>query len=400
VSASAPPWPLVDPAPDHPRRIVANLDVELEWRALGTGRTPRDLPAAARDAAAAYGTLLRAFARPGDRLELVAPVDPDRMVRYPELPGPELLDRALDGRSGAFPEAPPTVVWGWCRRPPHGDALVASRVADRVALHPLLADADLTLPGSAPHTTTDGLDRHLAGPPPLGTGAPGLDARERAWVVKGRWSAAGRDRVWVPAGDPDDPARRAARRLLDEHGGVVVEPWVARVDDHAIAATSPRTLASTPPHRLEVDGRGAFVGVRLESGPDPMEALLAPADRARLERGLGEVTAWLDRMGYDGPVGVDLFRYRDADGAIRLHPVVEVNPRLTFGHVARALAIRLAGWSPDDAPGRRVRLGLGPRAFPDTVGDAGGQPGDGRRRWPLLLSPDRTGIRAALEARE
>lgn len=397
MNASAPPWPLDDRRPREARRIVANLDAELEWREIGTGRKPRHLPAAARDAAAAYGTLLRAFALPGDRLELVDRIDPARIVSCPPLPGAELLDASPGGDTAS------TVTWGWSRHGGSGDPEVAARAADRAALHAVLADADLALPGSRTHATADGLRRHLVEPPPVAGPAPGHDADVRAWVVKGRWSAAGRDRVWVPpaiAGEGHGPAHRAAERLLVEHGAVVVEPWVSRVDDHAVAAPSPRALAATRPHRLDVDARGGFVGVRLGSGPDLMDGLLAPDARARRDAGLGTVAAWLDRIGYDGPVGVDGFRYRDADGAIRLHPVVEVNPRFTFGHVARALAIRLAGWDPDGGPGRAVRLGLGPRAFPDPADIAGDDAGDGHRRWPLLLSPDHTRVWAALDTRE
>ena len=53
-------------------------------------------------------------------------------------------------------------------------------------------------------------------------------------------------------------------------------------------------------------------------------------------------------MGVQG--AVDAFAYRDGDGTRRFHPLCEINARLTFGWIARALAARL---------GTR-RLGFGP----------------------------------------
>jgi len=38
-------------------------------------------------------------------------------------------------------------------------------------------------------------------------------------------------------------------------------------------------------------------------------------------------------MGFLGPIGLDAFVYRDAAGAARLKPIVEINPRYTMGRV-------------------------------------------------------------------
>jgi hypothetical protein len=51
--------------------------------------------------------------------------------------------------------------------------------------------------------------------------------------------------------------------------------------------------------------------------------------------------AHLADAGYHGPLGVDAFVYRDVDGALKLRPVVEVNPRFTMGRLALAIARRL-----------------------------------------------------------
>ena len=41
----------------------------------------------------------------------------------------------------------------------------------------------------------------------------------------------------------------------------------------------------------------------------------------------------LRHAGYLGPLGIDAFVYRDASGAAKLKPVVEINPRYTMGRV-------------------------------------------------------------------
>jgi hypothetical protein len=60
------------------------------------------------------------------------------------------------------------------------------------------------------------------------------------------------------------------------------------------------------------------------------------------------LTATADRVahalreaGYRGPFGIDAFRWRDAAGAVHLHPLCEINARLTFAHIAHALGRNL-----------------------------------------------------------
>jgi len=45
----------------------------------------------------------------------------------------------------------------------------------------------------------------------------------------------------------------------------------------------------------------------------------------------------LRRAGYLGPVGIDSFVYRAAQGECRVKPVVEINPRYTMGRLTLAL---------------------------------------------------------------
>ncbi len=45
----------------------------------------------------------------------------------------------------------------------------------------------------------------------------------------------------------------------------------------------------------------------------------------------------LREAGFIGPVGIDAFVYRTAEGAYRLKPVVEINPRYTMGRLTLEL---------------------------------------------------------------
>ena len=57
----------------------------------------------------------------------------------------------------------------------------------------------------------------------------------------------------------------------------------------------------------------------------------------RLLEFYGEIFAALEtelrRVDFTGPIGIDAFVYRNAGGAVKLKPVVEINPRYTMGRV-------------------------------------------------------------------
>ena len=64
-----------------------------------------------------------------------------------------------------------------------------------------------------------------------------------------------------------------------------------------------------------------------------------------------------------GIYGIDAYRYRDDAGAVAFQPLCELNARMSFGHVARALVDRIAphaGWDASDT----VRLQFGRGAVP------------------------------------
>ncbi|MEZ4237631.1 MAG: hypothetical protein R3F59_16085 [Myxococcota bacterium] len=168
-------------------------------------------------------------------------------------------------------------------------------------------------------------------------------------VIKAPVASSGRHRVRV-SGDVD---RRAQGWLAEQPGPLLVEPWrevVAELAVHGeIAADG--TVRVLGVQRFGASG-GAFRGIVLgppDLGlPGEVRAFLHAQGRApdRIVRGL---TALAARIGADaaaaglrGPFGVDA-RIVRVDGALRLVPVGDLNPRPTMGHLGRALRARLAG---------------------------------------------------------
>ena len=107
-----------------------------------------------------------------------------------------------------------------------------------------------------------------------------------------------------------------------------------RVADFGVSAfLTASDLRIVGVHGQRVDAKGQFLGIDLEPN-------LSPTDRDRLLATTAAVAASLRRAGYVGPFGIDAWSYRKEDGSIALHPLGEINARMTFGLVAWTLAER------------------------------------------------------------
>ncbi len=126
---------------------------------------------------------------------------------------------------------------------------------------------------------------------------------------------------------------------------LVVEPWLARVLDFSVqlemSASGLKLCGYTG---LLNDARGQFQANFAEPHhhkriPARVVALFRePKDiSTRLLEFYGEIFAALEvelrRVDFTGPIGIDAFIYRDAAGAVKLKPIVEINPRYTMGRV-------------------------------------------------------------------
>jgi len=318
------------------RRIVANLLCEDEFAGAFSGRSRRSTPSqSALATASSRGALLRVFAREGDRLWTPAAVDEAPGVILEsgplrDLPAageilawcetPEVASLRHDSRdplpdlSGPLHE----VVW----RLPVPSPTVVAAVHHRAFYLHVAEDLGVTLPGARMVESLPELERILGA-----RDAPG------AWVVKAPLSAAGRHRHLGSSLD-DPKARRTVERLFARHGPLLFEPWMDRVADFGVSALLTASgLRVVGVHGQRVDAKGQFLGIDLEP-------VLSPADRERLVSTTEAVAAELRRAGYLGPFGIDAWSYRNADGSIALHPLGEINARMTFGLVAWTLAER------------------------------------------------------------
>jgi uncharacterized ferritin-like protein (DUF455 family) len=228
--------------------------------------------------------------------------------------------------------------------------------------------------------------------------SPGeLDAAVRARsgrgaVLKAPWGSAGHGATRLQPGADPAPALRWGARALAAQGAVVVEPLHDRIADlslHLDLGPDRATVAGWT--RFWTDSTGRF---RAASGQGPMVDL--PVAARRLLVGDGRDPRRLDRVaralrdavgpalrvaGVRGPVGIDAMVVQRPDGSARLHPLVEINPRLTMGRVALALGER-------SAPGRAVVL-----ALPTSEELGGSDPAAGWARlaagWPTAVRDGR-----------
>ncbi|MEZ4367902.1 MAG: hypothetical protein R2939_16725 [Kofleriaceae bacterium] len=317
--------------------FVGNLGCERAW--AGAPAVP---PRVAQHAAA-LACLARALAPDGiDEITVwtdaeVAARRSPVLTGLPALTvatGPAPVDAAAWGGRGELARAGDGATWrevAWHARVP---AALAARVNDRRLALALATRLGCALPGAGVATDDASLRALLA-------------TMDRPWVAKAVLTAAGRDRAWGEGPPPVDVARRLAR-LLERFGALVIEPWLPRLVDVATcgvidAAGGVRLL---PTHGGRLGARGQFAGIEL--APPSLGA-----DEARVVVDTAAaVGAALAAAGLRGPFAVDAFAYEDEGGARQLHPLVEINARYTFGHVAHALGERL---------GAGV-LGLGPPA--------------------------------------
>jgi len=351
-----------------PRRILGNLDAEADLAGLATSfcpQPPRRRPAFSRAALLSLSgaaTLLRAFARDGDRLWTPVPVDPRRLAVVPGLPVPQLESgplRALPPAGdllawaetpqatalrGASPAPVPDAAESPADRPPLCDLLwrlapaapeVVAMVHHRAFGLTVAEGLGQALPGARMVDSPAALEAHLVA---RGARAPG------GWVVKAPLSGAGRSRHIERSREPTLSAetRQRVRRLLDLHGPLLFEPWMERLEDLGCAVLLlPTETWLAGFHRQFVDPDGRFRGVELAAESLGIDRPADFASRLLLATAVMETGEALKRAGYRGPFGIDAFLHRLPDGATALHPLCEVNARMTFGLVARALVDRL-----------------------------------------------------------
>jgi hypothetical protein len=135
---------------------------------------------------------------------------------------------------------------------------------------------------------------------------------------------------------------------------LVVEPWLERELDFSVQLEMfDDGLKLCGYTGLLNDAKGQYQGnVALPGHQKKIPANLIalfpePPDIAQRFHALyADIFAVLEeelrRANYLGPVGIDAFAYRDAEGKCRLKPIVEINPRYTMGRVTVELMKHVA----------------------------------------------------------
>ena len=164
-------------------------------------------------------------------------------------------------------------------------------------------------------------------------------------IVKEAFGVAGSNALRLFEPDLLPTHRRWLEKAFACQRELVVEPWLERELDFSIqlemTAAGLKLCGYTG---LLNDARGQFVANFAESHHHQripakvISRLAAPANIShQLLEFYGEIfaarEAELRRADFTGPIGIDAFIYRDAGGAVKLKPIVEINPRYTMGRV-------------------------------------------------------------------
>jgi uncharacterized ferritin-like protein (DUF455 family) len=164
-------------------------------------------------------------------------------------------------------------------------------------------------------------------------------------VVKASFGVAGSNalRLFEPAILPAQ--LRWLENAFMQNLELVVEPWLERLQDFSVQLEmSKRGLKLCGFTGLHCDARGQFIANFAEPHfhkripAKVISQFNAAADiSGLLLEFYSEIFAALEtelrRADFAGPIGIDAFAYRDANGSVKLKPVVEINPRYTMGRV-------------------------------------------------------------------
>ena len=171
-------------------------------------------------------------------------------------------------------------------------------------------------------------------------------------VMKAPWSGSGRGLRWVDH-TLSDLDKRWAEKIISSQGSVIVEPRCEVVQDFALEyyvgsrsaqvsgqqSISPCAGTHFAGYSLFATQNGVYRENLLLSDDEILQRLSGFVPLETISSAKTSIGSWLQAYvapKYEGPLGVDMFIYRTADG-YALNPMVEINFRHTMGHVAVAL---------------------------------------------------------------
>lgn len=158
-----------------------------------------------------------------------------------------------------------------------------------------------------------------------------LASQQKRWVLKAPWSGAGRGLHWID-GHISDNDRAWLRKIVENQGCVVAEPWRDVVDDFALEYFVRNGALEFVGYSLFATTHGVYRENILLSDSEIRGRIEAGSSQKALAEKQNEVERFLISKivpHYHGPVGVDFVV--DESGGIHL---CEMNLRHTMGMVA------------------------------------------------------------------
>ena len=158
------------------------------------------------------------------------------------------------------------------------------------------------------------------------------------WLVKAPYSAAGRNGIVSKDTAFAEDEKRHIGRLLERFKSLMVMPWLDRILDFSVSGVIGEGKDWVfPVHFPKVDKRGAVRGIEIYDSKS--KQVFFPIELTTIEHVTKRVLAKLKEASFYGPFSFDGFLYNKNDKR-RIHPLSEINGRLTFSLVARAQAIQ------------------------------------------------------------
>ena len=175
-------------------------------------------------------------------------------------------------------------------------------------------------------------------------------ARYGRIVLKAPWSGSGRGLRWVDR-TLSDLDKSWTEKTLATQGSVMVEPRMEVVQDFALEYYIGGQGREAQPGTHHFQGyslfstqNGVYRENHLFSDDEILRRLSEYVSVQTILSAKAVAERWLESEivpRYEGPLGIDMFIYKSADG-YALNPMVEINFRHTMGHVAVALRSRTA----------------------------------------------------------
>lgn len=223
------------------------------------------------------------------------------------------------------------VAWGW------DNVLKEQLLKQGIPHHLLPSDHAIDTIRSLSHRTTALPLQHEAA---ICTSASEVEdylQRHRRTVLKAPLSGSGRGLRWIDHTLSDNDRHWIAKTAA-EQGCVVAEPRYEVVQDFAIELTMDDSgVHDRGDYSLFETQNGVYRGNRMLYDDEIEQRLSQYIAPTQLHQARKEVARWIAAhlATYRGPIGVDMFIYRD--DSYHLNPCVEINLRHTMGMVAHSL---------------------------------------------------------------